>query len=330
MDEQDKLTHYLGRLTRQPVQLHPIPSGRLTGLSALLARTHRFAEWNWLERILVLAIPKDALDDPLADTAGLKVRCRVMEEHFRQIVVLVLPGLSAFRRDRLVQNGIPFIVPGTQLFIPPFADLCEQYARHVRVEKLSAAAQAAVLHQLRHKQAKAMPLNAWAAKLGYSPMTLTKVRDELVAAGLCVPPPTPRARGLHFRYEGRDLWDKARASLRSPVLRRMWIHLHAPPPEGLPRAGMSALADLTMIADDPIPTYACHSSDVKGFLLGSHFAQCKHREEANALLECWRYAPGLFAQEGIVDRLSLDLSLADSADERVRLACSELLEQGSW
>ena len=234
------------------------------------------------------------------------------------------------RRDRLIQLGVPFIVPGTQLFIPPFADLRERYARQARAEKLSAAAQATVLYQLLHKPAAAMQLNVWAQKLGYSAMTLTKVRDELVTVELCAPSASARARGLHFLLEGRDLWEKARASLRSPVARKMWVHLHALPPEGVVKAGMTALADLTMIEGDPLPTYACRSTAVDGFLLGTFFERREHREEANALLECWRYDPCLFAKDGIVDRLSLYLSLADSADERVHQACDTLLEGQSW
>jgi hypothetical protein len=109
---------------------------------------------------------------------------------------------------------------------------------------------------------------------------------------------------------------------------RIWLHFHGLPPEGMARAGMTALAELTMIEGDPLPTYACRGTAVDGFLPGPFFERREHREEANALLECWRYDPCLFAPggSGIVDRFSLYLSLDDSDDERVRLACAELLE----
>lgn len=323
---------YLERMTGEPVHLRPLPAERLKGLSALLARGHSFFEWSWLEQTLVLAVLPAADDDEQVETAGLGKRQQNLAAHFRVPVILVLPALQAYRRDRLVQLGVPFIVPGTQLFLPPLASLCERYARVVHNARLSAAAQATVLYQLLHKPAAPMQLNVWAEKLGYSPMTLTKVRDELVAAGLCVPPATARARGLHFLHQGRELWDQARPGLRSPVGRRIWMHFHGLPPEGMARAGMTALAELTMIEGDMLPTYACRSTAVDGLLRGSFFERREHREEANALLECWRYDPCLFAPggSGIVDRFSLYLSLADSDDERVRLACAELLEGWTW
>jgi hypothetical protein len=323
---------YLQRITGEPVHLRPLPAERLRGLPALLARGHDFLEWSWLGQTLVLAVLPAANDDEQVETAGLRKRQQTLAAHFRVPVVLVLPALQAYRRDRLVLLGVPFLVPGTQLFLPPFANLCERYAREVHSARLSAAAQATVLYQLLHKPAAPLQLNVWAEKLGYSPMTLTKVRDELVAAGLCAPPATVRARGLHFLHQGRELWEHARPSLRSPVARRMWMQFHGLPPEGMARAGMTALAEVTMVEGDPLPTYACRSTAVDGLLQGSFLERREHREEANSLLECWRYDPCLLAPggRGSVDPLSLYLSLADSDDERVRLACAELLEGWTW
>ena len=47
-------------------------------------------------------------------------------------------------------------------------------------------------------------------------------------------------------------------------------------------------------------------------------------------IELWKYAPALFAQDGTVDRLSLYLSLKDSADERVQSALDVLLGEMEW
>ena len=335
------INEYLARFTGQPVNVQPLPASRLKGLPVLLVHGHRFFEWRWLDQLLVLAVLPAADNDELVGATGLRTRQQALAGHFQMPVILVLPSLRAFRRDRLVQLGVPFMVPGTQLFIPPFANLCEQYARQAKAGKLSAAAQATVLYQLLRKPVAPMRLKAWAEKLGYSPMTLTKVRNELVAAELCVPAATVRAHGLQFLYAGRELWEKARPSLRSPVARRIWLKLHALPPEGVVKAGLTALAELTLIEDDPIRTYACRNTAVDGVVMTKLVAERReHREEANACLECWRYDPCLFvndggenrqiAGDGTVDRFSLYLSLADSDDERVRLACDELLKGWTW
>jgi hypothetical protein len=44
----------------------------------------------------------------------------------------------------------------------------------------------------------------------------------------------------------------------------------------------------------------------------------------------WRYPPALFAEHGIVDRLSLYLSLKDDHDERTETALEEMMEKFNW
>lgn len=330
MNENENLVQYLTRMTGEPMRLRPVAGDRLKGLPVYLAREYRLDEWCWLGKTVVLAGVPAPPDADREGVAVLTARLRVLEEHFHLPVVLVVPALRSYQRDRFVQHGIPFIVPGTQLFIPPFANLCEHYARQVRSPKISAAAQATVLYQLLKKPGPGLPLNAWARMLGYSPMMLTKVRDELVAAGLCVPAATTRARGLHFLHEGGKLWEKAQPALRSPVAKQRWIHLHALPPEGMLKAGVTALSELTLVEGDLLPTYACRNVTAATLASGTFFEQREHREEANARLECWRYDPCLFAEGDHVDRLSLYLSLAGSDDERIRLACAELQEGMKW
>ena len=132
MNERPQLLTYLARLTGDSAPLKPVTVDRLKGLPVYLARSYRFDEWSWRGLTLVLASSTTGPDDGQEDTAGLKAHQRTLAEHFHLPVALVLPALKAYRRDRLVQLGIPFIVPGTQLFIPPFADLCERYARQAR------------------------------------------------------------------------------------------------------------------------------------------------------------------------------------------------------
>ena len=61
------------------------------------------------------------------------------------LVVFVAPSLSAYNRSRLIKRGVPFVVPGRQLYIPDLAmDLREQFHtyKEPRPNALSPAAQA--------------------------------------------------------------------------------------------------------------------------------------------------------------------------------------------
>ena len=64
-----------------------------------------------------------------------------------------------------------------------------------------------------------------------------------------------------------------------------------------------------MLEDDPLPTYACHTNEWKGLVASRSIREVDHQEEASARVECWRYDPALLSEDGMVDRLSLFLSL---------------------
>ena len=326
MSDIEKLASYLERIIGSPAILRQVSPDRLSGLPMFLARSYRFHEWNWLDHKLILAL--NATGAESISPADLKAHHRVLFNRLACPVVLVVQALDAYGRNRLVHLGVPFIVPGLQLFIPPFANLCEQFQRTAMAEKLSAAAQLTVLYQLFRRPASAPLLNEWAERLGYSAMTMTKVRDQLVARGLCVREEGAKPRGLRFMLQGRELWDAALPFLRSPVRRACWARFPSVP-KLLP-SGLTALANRTLIQDDPIPTYACRDTEWRRLAEDGKIRLLEHADDATAHIECWRYAPELLAEDAMVDRLSLFLSFLDATDERVQSAAKSLLEDMSW
>jgi len=321
------LAKYLEQILGKPADLRPLPADRLSGLPVFVVADYRFLEWRWLDQILILA---DAEPDKAAPSAAdLKSIHHLLTDRFKCPVAFVYPAMDAYRRNRLIHLGLPFVVPGLQLFIPPFVSLCEQFQRTVKSVKLSAAAQVTVLFQLYRPQIEGSLLNQWAERLGYSAMTMTKVRDELAANNLCMREEGAKPRGLRFLHRNRALWETALPCLRSPVSRACWAKFQQPPPSLLP-AGLTALSKRGLLEDDPLPTYSCYVNEWKRLNASQAIIKLDHEDEASARVECWRYDPGLLAEDAMVDRLSLFLSLADSPDERVRLAANSLLEGMPW
>lgn len=327
MKTNSQLARYLEQILGKPVDLRPLPAARLSGLPNFLIADYRFWEWRWLDQVMVLADVESEKEPP--SVADLKSVHQLLSKQFKCPVVFVYPATDAYRRNRFVQLGLPFIVPGLQLFIPPFASLCEQFQRTIKPMKLSTAAQVAVLFQLYRQPADGFLLNRWAELLGYSAMTMTKVRDELIAHGLCKREEGVKPRGLRFQLQKRELWEAARPFLLSPVKQTNWVRAQLRPGE-FPLAGLTALSKLSLVEDDALPTYACYLKDWKRLaVIQSVFEVC-HAEAASARIECWRYDPRRLAEGTEVDRLSLFLSLADSPDERVRLAAKSLLDEMPW
>ena len=63
---------------------------------------------------------------------------------------------------------------------------------------------------------------------------------------------------------------------------------------------------------------------------GLHIIPEASKDMAHAEFEVWHYDPRLLAEKPVVDRLSLALSLAHIADERVQISIDELLGGVKW
>jgi DNA-binding MarR family transcriptional regulator len=258
------------------------------------------------------------------------------EEALRQkigeSVVLVLPILPSYARNRMVQMGIPFIVPGSQIFIPnTLIDLRERFPQpnSKRREKLSPAAQCTVLYHLLRGPLAGMSLKEIAQKVQYTPMMITKVKDELEAAGMCKIVRCGRSLVLEFTATGWPLWEQVQPQLSSPVKKTRWVKWEQPAKTAL-LAGMSALSRRTMIAADRLPTYALPLAEFQDFLERGGCTGCRDAEQATARIEVWSYPPERLGDTEQVDSLSLYLSLRDSPNERVQQQLEQLIAGVKW
>lgn len=255
-----------------------------------------------------------------------------IQSHLTDPVILVLPTVPAYNRNRLVQQGIPFIVPGNQIFIPNhLIDLRERQPSPNPLPRawLSPAAQCTVLYHLLREPLGGIPLREIALKMKYSTMMATKVKAELKASDICRVVRNGRATVLEFATTGRQLWEQIKPKLRSPVRKTIWVGWTKTPPSAL-IAGMTALSHHTLITDDRLPTWALPQADLQGLLEQGIYTACHDAETAMAKMEGWSYDPQLLGNNLRVDPLSLYLSLQHSADERVQLQLEQLIAEVKW
>ncbi len=281
-------------------------------------------------RRFLLALETGAPDSPSVYEAQTATLSRQLGEP----VTVVVPALPSAARNRMVQRGIPFIVPGSQMFLPTaLIDLRERQPKPspepVPGKPLTPAAQCVLLTHLQQEPLDACRLSEIAAKVGYSPIMLTKVKTELEAAHLCEAIREGRSQRLRFAFSGRALWEQALPLLSSPVRTRHWMEASTLTVPALP-AGMSALSRSTMVEDDRLPTYAVSKKSLPALIENRSFRQALGSEEAHFGLEAWHYDPFVVSKHTTVDPLSLYLSLRESPDERVQQQLETLLEGVSW
>jgi len=327
-----RLADYLEGITGERPDLRPIERGQ--SLPLFLRERYALRSLSLFGRKCVLAL--EGPDWESGSPAEYASQATLLHEALGEVVAIVIPKIPSYARNRMVHSGVPFIVPGSQMFLPSLmVDLRERFSRRPRSaagKRLAPAAQCILLYHLLRKSVAGVPLRNIAEEVGYSPMNLTRAKDELEAAGLCESGREGRAVVLDFPEKGPDLWEQALPVLSSPVRHVHWVQWDQ---VGYPalRSGLTALSRRTMIEDDRIPTYALPHENYRLNLEKGLFHGCPGPSEANLRLEAWSYNPLLMLRspdEECVDPLSLFLSLQDSADERVQQQLETLIEEVQW
>lgn len=330
MNLENQLLGYVGKITGERPRLQTLSAKEASRLPLFLRTAYGLARLSLFQSPLLLAIQRD--QDAPSTPAEYAGHARQIEAALGESPVLVLNRLVSYARDRMVRQGTSFIVPGKQMFLPRImVDLREQFPGPVREsgERFSAPAQAVLIFHLLGNEAEDMPLRELAERVGYSPMTLCNVRDELRAGAVCDVIAQGRSRHLEFHGPRAELWRRVEGRLRSPVRARHWVRWPSRGP-GEPLAGISAAASYTDLSDNDIPSFAMRSIRYQRSLERSEIEEAPGPDVADAQVEAWIYDPRILAPGPAVDRLSLYLSLRDSMDERVQKALEALLEEVRW
>lgn len=306
----------------------PVPWQHAGGLPAYLQERYEFALMGIAQVDCLLMLQRgDDMETP-----------SVIRKHMEAVrraecgpVVYVAATVTSYERQRLIDQKVPFVVPGKQMYLPPLGiDLREQFAPvRSKARPLGAVAQILVLREILQPGFSAAPSGYLAEQLGYSAMSLVRATTELAESELAEVERVGREKHTAFLYEGRKLWEKASTMLSSPLRKRVWVN-GTPSMLSAPAAGESALAHYTMMAEPRHPTVAMNSKDWPGQKALLQLEEVPERWEGSLCVELWRYSPRLVQDAPWVDRLSLWLSLQGSRDERIEMAMDDLLSGVEW
>ena len=240
------------------------------------------------------------------------------------VPIYCVEQMTALQRQRLIQQRVQFVVPGSQMYLPLLGlDLREKFAAQQRSQTtLSPATQAAFLLAL--LQGEIRLTAEWVKEhLHYSPMTANRAITEMAELELGVTHKEGRTRILTLHTPLREIWTKALPHLRSPVARVTHVTCDIPTSLYGVLAGESALASYSNLAEPANKTYARY--------IGNKPDKAQALADGDTVLQYWMYDSELLTGEGrLADPLSVFLTLRESPDERVQLALQEMLEKLPW
>ena len=294
-------------------------------LPLMIRETYRLYESDLLKNRLLLML---ADFEEEKTPAAIKKHMEMVNEAWNGEIVLVFKEITSYNRKRLIEHKVPFIVPGNQMYLPTLGVDLREYFRKMRKNtvKISPSTQVVILYALNEKKYGPHTPSSMAEELKYSIMTMTRVFDEIESAGLGEITTEGRERVLLFNAKGKDLWDKARDFMVSPVKKRIYVKSDIPSLRNYPMAGLTGLSRYSLLSEPSTSVYALSSEEWKTTKL----KETPMAYESSAMFEIWRYSPARFSREGIVDKLSLYLSLSGDKDSRVEMALEEMLEKIKW
>jgi hypothetical protein len=245
--------------------------------------------------------------------------------------IYVTPSMTAFNRKRLIQQKIPFVVPGNQMYLPDLGLDLREYFKHKRQprEYLSPSAQHCLINFLLDTEQRESTPSQLAKKLNYTVMTMSRAIGQLVSFKLGEEQKEGGERFFRFIESRQGMWEKARELLRDPISQIKWVEVENIEKWNLQLAGESALSRLSDLNPPRIPCYAVGRSKWKE-MQKDGISISERPDPGDIQLQVWRYDPDITAQDGMVDPFSLYISLRSEKDERVQGALEELIGGHQW
>lgn len=316
------MTSYVEKTLHRPVSVRKYAA--LRKLPPVISDNYKLTSVTIDGRECIFAEPASGLT-----LSAVRKQQKQLEKLTGTICVLYLQKLNAYAKDRLIEEGIPFVVENKQIYLPFLGIALSD--RDERVFKscgqISFLTQRLLLTSI-YEGWTDVSVSEAAEKLEVTKTSVTRCYDEIEAQGLPYIRKKSRARLFSAEKNPREMWENLKGILRNPVLREFFLKddLNI---KGI-LSGVSALSVYSMLNDNLYPTYAVSKQEV-GKLL-------ENRRQIYSLDE----TPGCIVQEvgymisfgtgGAVDPLSVALMFTDSQmdDPRLSRAVDEMLEEAVW
>jgi len=310
------------------VSVKTTPWSGVGQLPPVLRERYRFAKAELLGLRALLVIDANPAEQ---SPATVRKHLDMLQSKQPAELIYVRARVTAYNRKRLIEQKVPFIVPGNQMYLPMLAIDLREHFRRIREEAptFSPSTQVVVLHAMLRDAGQVLIPSEMAPLLGYSAMTMTRAFDELETAKLAEVTVRGRERCLRFIGDRREIWEKAQPFLRNPVSKRLFIR-RINGAEGATHAGLTALAHYSMLAPPAYTTYALSREEWKTLRQQHKIIEVPVQDPDVSEIEVWWYSPARFAEHGMVDQLSLYLSLKADHDERTETALEEMMEKIEW
>lgn len=241
---------------------------------------------------------------------------------------IFLDYTTFYIQEKLMDEGIPFVIKNKQVYLPFIGYLLSESRKKnlPPVHLISYLTQKMLLLAIYEKWSEVKASEA-AERLDVSRKSASRCFDEIEYLQVDVLKTKGRTRVLSAPTSTEVFWKEYARLMRSPVIRRFMLREDIALTK---KAGISALCDYSLLADNKYPTYAVTKKEISGSGIKA-VAQAGMGEETGCVvLELGYFID--FDGKGTQDPLSVALSLTENErkDERVNRSIDAMLEEYVW
>lgn len=319
----DDLKKYLKDALGIETEINPLKAEKLKTLPVYITSEYSIQRIELYRKDLLLVFVKGNFT-----TERLRKHLDTIRAAFNTNTVAVISQLEAYKRLRLIEKKVPFIIPGKQMYLPDLLIDLKEFGTKPKEQPqvMQPATQLLLLYHLQIEPLEGINLKGIAEKLLYDAMTITRAAYYLHNMGLCTLQGT-KEKLLHFGNANAELWEKAEPMMNNPVKKTLyysgWV-----PGENIYKSNINALAHYTDLNDDVIEYYAVKPGYTR--LMGGVNLQNTGPLEGNICIEEWKYNPYLLTKTEFVDPLSLYLCFRNKPDERIEMALEQIIKNMKW
>ena len=241
---------------------------------------------------------------------------------------IFLDQATFYIKEKLLDDGIPFVIKGKQVFLPFIGCLLSnEHERELPpVHMISFLTQKLLLTAI-YERWREMKVSDAAKRLEVSKMSVSRCFDEIEYLNIGVLGIKGKSRVISLPDDLKLFWERNMNVWRSPVIRKFVLRNDI----GLDKkAGISALCEYSLLSDNKYPTYALIKKEIEASGIKTMKQADASGEIGSVVLELGYFIN--FNGKKMQDPLSVVLSMTDEEleDERVKISMDEMLEEYVW
>lgn len=227
-------------------------------------------------------------------------------------IVFLFDRLEYYERNRLIGQGVFFVVSEKYVYLP-YLIINAKDTDKKSTEVLTATAQFLLLYNLQVNSISGLTVKEIEDLVPYKYVTLTRAITVLEDLHLCRSEKgADRQKRIFFDDVPALLWQKAEPFLTTPI--KKVVYCDKIESLELSICGINALSHYSNLNSETTAMYAIEESKFRRVEPSGCFVNL-NPIEGETKIEVWKYPP--VAENNVVDKLSLYLTLRDDKDPRV-------------